>query len=282
MIISTKYDCARRIYTQPKSINMCRVRGKRTRNSARPSRASLILLVGAHSKIHSGHNILMKSPAPTISTPLEAQGVSGRCLAIFPAYLVSEASSRNCHEGCLGRPIRVSSPLSVWKRRSRGQRYSVELYSETFVSALLPRGLFTMEWASRTHRFAFTSIDLQSRPTDGLEAFASRKKLNGSRKRGFSFADMLVKVQIERWEIHGSLWELRRRMVESRMASYGLQLEKGGGCDVIKRKFGERRLEQQSASPTISHVPADSDSLVLHLPHPMFEIPPVLRVPTPP
>ena len=55
---------------------------------------------------------------------------------------------------------------------------------------------------------------------------------------------------------------------------------------MIKRKFGlglgEQRLEQQPASPTIPHVPADSDSLVPHLPHPMFEIPPVLRVPTPP
>ena len=53
---------------------------------------------------------------------------------------------------------------------------------------------------------------------------------------------------------------------------------------MIKCKFGlglgERRLEQQSASPTISHISADSDSLVPHLPHPMFEIAPVLRVPT--
>ena len=50
-----------------------------------------------------------------------------------------------------------------------------------------------MEWASRTHRFAFTSTDFQSRM--GLEASTSQKRLGGSgTKRVFSLADTLVKV----------------------------------------------------------------------------------------
>ena len=44
-----------------------RTRSVRTRNSVKPSRTSLILWKGAHLKIQSGQNILMKSPVPTIS-----------------------------------------------------------------------------------------------------------------------------------------------------------------------------------------------------------------------
>lgn len=42
--------------------------GERTRNSANPSRASLIFLVGAHSKSHFGLRNLTASPEPRVST----------------------------------------------------------------------------------------------------------------------------------------------------------------------------------------------------------------------
>ena len=67
LIDSTKYDCPRRIDSQPKGPIRNVIHSEHTRNSAKPSRASLIFSVGPHLKIHFGQSTLIKTPVPTIS-----------------------------------------------------------------------------------------------------------------------------------------------------------------------------------------------------------------------
>ena len=67
LIDSSKYDCSCRIDSQQIVPIRDRACSERTRNSTKPSRASLIFPKGAHSKIHPGQRILVNSPVPTIA-----------------------------------------------------------------------------------------------------------------------------------------------------------------------------------------------------------------------
>jgi len=103
-IISTKYDCTCWINSQSKVLVHGRVRSELTRNSAKPSRASLIFWVGHHSKSHFGEISLIKSPVLTISTERLK-------LSLCPGDTSSSSQfiRGDHHKSHLRKPIKVSS-----------------------------------------------------------------------------------------------------------------------------------------------------------------------------
>ena len=68
LTISIEYDCTCRVNHRQNSTSAGRVCYGHTWNSAKPSRASLIFVIGVHSKIHFGQSALMRIPAPKIAT----------------------------------------------------------------------------------------------------------------------------------------------------------------------------------------------------------------------